>query len=128
VDANSPEKAELLKSLALTISTQVQIASDDQRLRLHVAAVIVSNFTNHLYALAEDYCKKEGVDFKMLHPLISEVANRIQYASPHEMQTGPAIRNDQITIARHLDLLKDLPELQELYASLSAGIQSMYKK
>ncbi|MBO9635113.1 MAG: DUF2520 domain-containing protein [Chitinophagaceae bacterium] len=128
VDANSPEKGAWLQSLALTVSTQVQFATDEQRLRLHVAAVVVSNFTNHLYALAEDYCKKEGTDFRMLLPLISEVANRIQNISPNEVQTGPAIRNDQNTIDRHLALLAPFPELQQLYAIFSASIQNMYKK
>lgn len=128
VDANSPEKTVWLQNIALSISTKVQTATDDQRLRLHVAAVIVSNFTNHLYALAEAYCKKEGTDFNMLLPLISEVANRLQYASPHELQTGPAIRNDMDTINRHLSLLEDFPELKKIYADLSASIQTMYRK
>lgn len=128
VDANTPEHAEQLRTIALTISEQVEFATDDQRLRLHVAAVVVSNFTNHLYALAEAYCQKEGTDFRILLPLISEVANRIQNTSPHDVQTGPAIRNDQTTINRHLELLKSFPELQKLYAALSESIQKMYNK
>lgn len=127
VDANSEAGIETLKSIAKTVSTKVQQADDDQRLRLHVAAVIVSNFTNHLYALAEAYCKKEGTDFRMLLPLISEVANRIQYASPKDVQTGPAVRHDQNTIERHLQLLQQFPELQQLYVALSNSIQNMYK-
>lgn len=128
VDANSPENATWLQSLALTVSTQVQFATDEQRLRLHVAAVVVSNFTNHLYALAEDYCKKEGADFRMLLPLISEVAERIQYASPKELQTGPAVRNDMNTINRHLTLLEDFPELKKIYADMSESIRAMHRK
>ena len=128
VDANTQEKTDLLKTIAMTVSMQVQTATDEQRLHLHVAAVVVSNFTNHLYALAETYCKKEGVDFRMLLPLISEVANRIQHASPNEVQTGPAIRNDQSTIGKHLELLKDFPELQQLYAVLSSSILNMYQR
>jgi predicted short-subunit dehydrogenase-like oxidoreductase (DUF2520 family) len=128
VDANTAENAALLKSIASTVSEQVELASDDLRLHLHVAAVVVSNFTNHLYALAEMYCKKEKMDFRILLPLISEVANRIQVASPHDVQTGPAIRHDQLTINRHLELLQSFPELQQLYLSLSSSIQNMYKK
>lgn len=127
VDANTQAGIETLKEIALTVSTKVQQSDDDQRLRLHVAAVIVSNFTNHLYALAAEYCKKEGADFSMLLPLISEVANRIQDASPKDVQTGPAIRHDQSTINKHLELLQEFPELQQLYAALSNSIQSMYK-
>jgi hypothetical protein len=52
--------------------------------------VIVSNFTNHLYALAAEYCKKERTDFSLLVPLIKEVAERIEIYEPESMQTGPA--------------------------------------
>ncbi len=56
-----------LKKLAASISPKnVVEAGDDERLKLHVAAVVVNNFVNHLYFLAEDYCKKEGLDFKQL--------------------------------------------------------------
>ncbi|QEC44501.1 Rossmann-like and DUF2520 domain-containing protein [Pseudobacter ginsenosidimutans] len=128
VDANTAEKTAWLKDIAMTVSMQVQTATDEQRLHLHVAAVVVSNFTNHLYALAESYCNKENVDFRMLLPLISEVANRIQHVSPHEVQTGPAVRNDQSTIGKHLELLQDFPELQQLYAAFSSSIEKMYRK
>jgi hypothetical protein len=89
-----------------------------------VAAVIVSNFTNHLYALAEDYCRKEGLDFKQLIPLIGETAERIESLSPKNAQTGPALRHDEETIKKHLDLLKDHPQLKKIYELLTSSIQS----
>src|SRR6188474_2213548 len=67
-----------LEALANSISPQhVTQANDDARMKLHVAAVFVNNFTNHLYSLAEDYCKKEGIDFSELLPLIEETASRM---------------------------------------------------
>ncbi|MEJ0101166.1 MAG: DUF2520 domain-containing protein [Bacteroidota bacterium] len=45
---------------------------NDERVKLHVAAIFVSNFTNYLYILAEEYCRREGIDFKLLQPLIEE--------------------------------------------------------
>lgn len=128
IDANTPDDLALLQDIAATISSQVQVAGDEQRLQLHVAAVIVSNFTNHLYALAEQYCRQSGLDFHMLQPLISEVADRIRSASPKDLQTGPAIRNDLNTISKHLELLQQFPQLQQLYSALTNSIQSMYKK
>ena len=59
VDANSPDDLSLLHDFAYSLSPQVQAAGDEQRLKLHVAAVMVSNFTNHLYTLAEQYCKTD---------------------------------------------------------------------
>jgi len=113
-----------LEVLANSISPQhVGQAGDDARLKLHVAAVFVNNFTNHLYALAEDYCKKEGIDFKELIPLIEETALRIKDISPLKSQTGPAIRNDEETIKKHLALLESHPQMKEVYEFLTASVR-----
>lgn len=123
VDANTPDDLALLRDLALSLSTQVGIATDEQRLKLHVAAVMVSNFTNHLYTLAERYCQAEGADFSLLHPLIVQVAERLQYMSPQDAQTGPAIRHDTPTIEKHIALLEQHGEMKELYAWFTKSIQ-----
>jgi predicted short-subunit dehydrogenase-like oxidoreductase (DUF2520 family) len=121
VDAITKQK---LEALALSISpNRVLEANEDDRLKLHVAAVVVSNFTNHLYNLAEAYCRQEGLDFKQLIPLIQETASRITSTSPNEAQTGPAIRHDSETIHKHLDLLKNHPQLKNLYVLLTESIQ-----
>ncbi len=113
-----------LESLAKSILREkFTEAGDEVRLKLHIAAVVVSNFTNHLYALAEAFCRKEGLDFKQLLPLIEETALRIKDVSPHEAQTGPAARHDKETIQKHLDLLKDHPQLKNIYLLLSESIQ-----
>src|SRR6185503_9682020 len=113
-----------LESLANSISPQhVGQAGDDARLKLHVAAVFVNNFTNHLYALAENYCQKEGIDFKELVPLIEETALRIKDISPSKSQTGPAARNDEETIQKHLALLESHPQLKKVYEFLTASIR-----
>lgn len=112
-----------LEALAISISPQhASLANDDARLKLHVAAVLVNNFTNHLYALAESYCKKEGINFKELIPLIEETVSRLKNISPSASQTGPAIRHDEETIKRHLALLATHPEIKKIYEFLSASI------
>jgi len=115
-----------LESLANSISPRhVGQASDDTRLKLHVAAVFVNNFTNHLYALAEDYCRKEGIDFKELLPLIEETSSRIKDISPSASQTGPAVRNDRETIQKHLALLQSHPQLKKVYEFFTASIRGL---
>ena len=99
-------------------------ADTESRTKLHVAAVLVSNFTNHLYKLASDYCRKEGLDFKQLQPLIEETALRLRNMSPSEVQTGPAIRQDEETIQKHLELLKNDPGLKEIYEQMTRSIRS----
>jgi hypothetical protein len=100
----------------------VQVADDATRLKLHVAAVIVNNFANHLYALSAYYCRKEGLDFRLLLPLIEETAQRVRYFPPQQMQTGPAVRNDRLTIANHLQQLEDYPAIRLVYEMLTESI------
>jgi predicted short-subunit dehydrogenase-like oxidoreductase (DUF2520 family) len=124
VDGSDSLTKNKLSALAQSISPgRVATADDDQRLKLHVAAVLVSNFTNHLFALADEYCRKEGLDFRQLIPLINETASRISSMSPGDAQTGPAIRHDKETIHKHVELLKEHPQLKTIYLLLTESIQ-----
>lgn len=122
VDGNTADDLSVIEDFASTLSSQVMHADDDMRLRVHVAAVFANNFTNHLYALAEDFCKKENVDFSLLLPLIDETARRIHMMSPQNSQTGPALRNDDSTIEKHLEILREHPRLKEIYQQLTKSI------
>jgi predicted short-subunit dehydrogenase-like oxidoreductase (DUF2520 family) len=123
VDGSDEKTKKILEALAHSISREpVEVSDDDKRRKLHIAAVMVSNFTNYLYALAEEYCRKENIDFKLLFPLIEETAGRIKEISPTETQTGPAARNDSETIQKHLALLEKHPQVKKVYEFLSASI------
>ncbi len=115
-----------LEALAKSISPEHAVQADDNtRLKLHVAAVIVNNFTNHLYGLAEDYCNKEGINFKELLPLIIETTSGIKDISPAKAQTGPALRQDDETIQKHLALLTSHPQLKKVYEFMTESIKSL---
>ena len=120
--SNEATKGKLLE-VAGSISGQVSEQSDQDREKLHVAAVVVNNFTNHLYALAEDYCSKEHLDFNLLKPLIGETAQRLAFTSPKYVLTGPAVRKDEMTINKHLQLLANYPALKLVYEQLTASIK-----
>lgn len=123
VEASDDRASAVLNQLAQSISPgEVTIVKEGEREKLHVAAVFVNNFTNHLYQLAEEYCKKEGLHFKDLLPLIEETAQRLSTISPAFSQTGPAIRKDETTIKKHLSLLEKYPHLQKVYQFLSDSI------
>jgi predicted short-subunit dehydrogenase-like oxidoreductase (DUF2520 family) len=126
VDGNTGDDLALITEFANSISHQVQQAGDEQRLKLHVAAVMVSNFTNHLYALAKAYCLHEKVDFNMLLPLITAVADRLHEYEPAAVQTGPAVRNDEATIQKHLALLQQHPSMKVMYTLFTDSIRKMY--
>ena len=122
IDASDEATLKELEVLAQSISDKVVEADDEQRMKLHLSAVIVNNFVNHLYALAESYCNSEGIDFELLLPLIKETAERLDYISPSQSQTGPALRNDRETIEKHLQLLKNYPHLKKVYETFTESI------
>jgi len=123
VDGNSAKSLGVIYDFARSVSSQVERADDDRRLKLHLAAVVVNNFTNHLYELAENFCRQEGLDFSLLWPLITETAVRLPRSSPGRLRTGPASRNDAITLGKHLALLGSYPALKELYALFTRQIR-----
>ena len=124
VDGCNEEITGIIENFAKTISYSVEIAGDEERLKLHAAAVVVSNFTNHLYAIAEDFCSKEKVNFNLLLPLIIETAQRTRYSLPSKVQTGPAIRKDIQTLDKHLRLFTAHPKMRTTYLRLTDSIMN----
>ncbi|HVG41178.1 MAG TPA: DUF2520 domain-containing protein, partial [Chitinophagaceae bacterium] len=76
IDASDDVTFHQLENLATTLSNTVVAAGDEQRVKLHLAAVFCNNFVNHIYKLTEKYCLDEGLDFSLLLPLIKETADR----------------------------------------------------
>ena len=114
-----------LLSLARSISNNVSRVNSAQRKTLHLAAVFACNFTNYLYGIAQQLLAKDGLDFNLLRPLITETAEKVQNQLPQTVQTGPAMRNDENTMNFHLQLLNAEPQLQTIYKLLSQGIIKM---
>jgi len=123
IDASNERTFYKLLRLGESISTRVLPGTDDERLKLHLAAVFCNNFSNHLYRLMEDYCKKEGIDFSLLIPLIAETGLRITEMPPSKAQTGPAARNDTATMEHHKEMLKNHPHLHTIYQLFSESIR-----
>lgn len=107
INANSKESLEQLRLLGQSITSKIYELSDDKRIVLHIAAVFVNNFTNHLFKIGQDILKKEQIPFDVLKPLIHETIRKIEYHTPESMQTGPAKRRDISTIEKHLAYLHD---------------------
>ena len=114
-----------LTKLAKRISGHVALVSSAERQVLHVAAVLVNNFTNHLLRMAETYTEAHHLDFSLLHALIEETVLKALETGPAKAQTGPAIRADETTIRRHVKQLKEFdPEYAKIYRLLTKHIQS----
>ena len=113
----------MLHTIASALSGTILRLSSEQRLALHVSAVFVANFVNHMYVLGSEICKQHQIPFDLLQPLIKETAEKVIYLTPKEAQTGPAIRFDEITINKHLEFLKSFPEGLKAYTLLTQSIQ-----
>lgn len=122
LEASDAKDLKLLETIALTFSERIYFIDSNQRKAVHLAAVFANNFANHMYALGEEVCKEHAIPFDILKPLILETAEKTEYLAPKQAQTGPAIRNDSQTIARHLEMLKD-PNKREIYKLITKSIQ-----
>jgi len=111
-----------LTELAQTISNNVYRVNSAQRKILHLAAVFACNFPNYLYGIAQQLLAEHDMGFEMLRPLILETAQKVQTHLPADVQTGPAVRNDENTMAAHLQMLNNEQDLKAVYSLLSQGI------
>lgn len=125
IESSSPEDTELLKAIASVLSERVYEANSEQRKSLHLAAVFACNFTNHMYVLAAGLLEKYNLPFDVMLPLIDETARKVHELEPIQAQTGPAIRYDENVIDKHLDMLADEPQAQELYRLISRNIHRL---
>lgn len=125
VEAENKEDEDALFRLADKISNEVHRTDSAKRLKVHLSGVWVSNFVNHIYYIGSKICETNDIPFDVLRPLILETALKVQDINPYDAQTGPARRNDQIVINKHLEILED-SRLQQLYQLLSDSIQRTY--
>lgn len=128
VEFSDQKTKEAIMNLAFKLSPLIHEYNSEQRRCLHLGAVISCNFSNYLYSIAHDFLATKEVDFSLLKPLIAETALKIQNHNPNDVQTGPAVRNDQHIIHKHLDLLKVNGAWLDMYKLLSKGIVNKYWK
>ncbi|WP_303312304.1 Rossmann-like and DUF2520 domain-containing protein [Hymenobacter sp. BT730] len=124
IEAAEPSAETLLLELARSLSPQrTQLVATPQRQALHVAAVFACNFTNHLLGISHQLMAEAGLPLQLLEPLVRETVDKALAHSPFSVQTGPAVRNDQPTLAAHQAALAAHPAWQNLYAQLTIDIQ-----
>lgn len=125
LEAKEKSDFALLKSITTAIGSTFYKISSEQRRALHVSAVFVNNFSNHMYRIAHEICEANNVPFEILKPLILETAKKIENVTPYMAQTGPAKRGDHKTIQAHLEKLdKDIHK--EIYTLLTQSIAKTY--
>lgn len=115
------------RRLGEAISGKVYEADGPMRAKLHAAAVYACNFTNHLWAIADDILRREtGTDLGVLRPLLEETMRKALTIRPVDGQTGPARRGDRGVIEKHKSLLTQ--DEAQLYETLSQHIMDYYER
>jgi NADP oxidoreductase coenzyme F420-dependent./Domain of unknown function (DUF2520). len=128
IEACNSEVQLKLYELAQKISNKCYIITSEQRKKLHLAAVFACNFTNYLYDVSYQLMESSGLKFDIIKPLITETADKIQHLVPYAAQTGPAVRYDEKTIKKHLEMLSRNSEFRKLYKLITKGINNRHKE
>ncbi len=127
IDAELDADLEVLYELAHTLSEKVEQADDDKRAQIHIAAVIVSNFSLALVAMGEELMEEVHLSMQGLKPLMERTyENALRYKAA-EAITGPAVRGDIAVVQRHLRKLKNHPDIEKIYALMSQYITDKMK-
>jgi len=127
LEASDSYSSTILRDLAESIGGKVHFVDTENRRLLHIAAVFVCNFVNHMMTSGKLLTSRAGFQFDVLQPLINETILKAIETGPENSQTGPAFRFDEGTIKRHIDLLSFSPELQAVYREVSRSIMQLYK-
>lgn len=128
IEANTEANQQILIDLMKKITSHVQVLSSQQRCILHLSAVLVNNFTNHLCTLAEILMKENQLQFDLLKPLVKETMDKILKYSPYIAQTGPAVRGDELIMQKHRDILENHKDVLEIYNVLSESITKTHSE
>jgi len=126
IEASDESVKKILEALVKELGGKINVLSSKQRAKLHMAAVFVNNFTNHMFAIAEDILKEDKIPFSLLLPLIEETIAKIKSRTPLQVQTGPALRKDKKTIKKHEKMLSGKPEYLKIYKKMTKSIQHIH--
>ncbi len=124
LEANTSENLKIITELASKISPSVRFINSEQRRQLHLSAIFICNFSNHLWTIAQKLSEEQNLDFAVFHPLMQETVEKAIDLFPEMAQTGPALRNDRKIIEKHLSMLKNHPLWKKIYSFVS---ESIYK-
>lgn len=122
IEAETEQVKDFMFNFVELLSRHVYEVDSSTREHIHLSAVFVNNFTNHIFTLAGDIISKNNLPKELLHPLITSTFERLKEISPMEAQTGPARRGDTKTINRHKEILRDNPDMLSVYTSITESI------
>lgn len=116
------EAIESLSALFQSFGSVTYAIQRDQKIKVHIAGVLASNYLVTLSHQALLCLQEAGVDKEMAMDMVinlmkGTVSNLEKTKSPEQALTGPIQRGDLTTLSNHLDAARS-PVQKELYARL----------
>ncbi len=110
---------EQLLNIVEEMGAKSLIISADEKRKIHIAAVMVSNYIVSLLGATESYLKDEGVEdgLEVLKPLISQTIKNVQSKGVLSSLSGPIARGDEKTVKNHLSEINN-EYIKNLYSLL----------
>ncbi|MEX1212716.1 MAG: Rossmann-like and DUF2520 domain-containing protein [Balneolaceae bacterium] len=96
------------------------VVTREQKSRVHLSAVFLSNYLVALASIAEDLLQDvipDG-DLQILEPLLYQTVSNLLSNGPAQSLTGPIERGDTETIRLHLEQMAGSSDRQEIYRHL----------
>ena len=120
LEAENAQTLELLQSLVEDWGAQsIQLSTEEKR-KIHLAAVWVSNYTNYMRIIGQQQIPE--AHYKLLEPLMYETLSKSIEWGVLEAQTGPARRKDTATIEQHAEMMSG--KEKELYLQIAKMIMN----
>jgi predicted short-subunit dehydrogenase-like oxidoreductase (DUF2520 family) len=128
VEADEPLR-HVLVSLVADLGGHLLDLPAGARALYHAAAVLVGNAPLALLARATGLLEEAGVESEAGHralvALLAGAASNASQGGPAGALTGPVVRGDAATVARHLDALAADPNARELYRRLGLEVLAL---
>lgn len=106
--------------LLMQLSLNFTMLNEEARFASHLAAVFINNFGYFVMKKGIKHAESHQIPVDLFEFLISKTVSNI--LKNNDLQTGPAKRNDVVTIEKHKEMLRG--QSLELYEFLTAQIKS----
>ncbi len=117
---------EVAERIAAAAGARFAAIAPEAKTRYHAAAVFGSNYVAALLDIAEELIGIDGVREDLAALARSAIDNWLAHTDGQRF-TGPAARGESQVMQRHLEELRDQPELAEIYRLLAARIVATAK-
>jgi len=117
---------DVAQSIATAAGARFAEISREAKIRYHAGAVFGSNYIAALLDIAEELIGIGGAREDIAALARSAIDNWAAHTDARRF-TGPAARGDDDVMQRHVDALRDSPELAEIYRLLAARIVAAAK-